>query len=60
MNRVKDEKLIWISLFMKLTEYRFHREIPGINFLLRNFPSPFQLSKYDKALYGARKSNPKT
>ena len=38
INRVKDERLIWINLFMKLTEYRFYREILGVNFLLRSFP----------------------
>ena len=38
ISRVKDERLIWISLFMKLTEYRFHREILDVNFLFRSFP----------------------
>src|SRR6266536_6476007 len=37
MSRVQDERLIWMSLLMKLTEYRFHREILGVNFLFRSF-----------------------
>ncbi len=37
INRVKDEKLIWMNLLIKLTEYRFHHEIPGVNFFFRSF-----------------------
>ena len=38
INNIKDERLIWMSLLIKLTEYRFHREILDINFLFRSFP----------------------
>ena len=44
MSRVKDEKLIWMSLFIKLTEYRFYREILGVNFLFRSFLFLFYLN----------------
>ncbi len=41
ISRVKNERCIWMSLFIKLTEYRFYREILSVNFLFRSFPFLF-------------------
>ncbi len=43
INRVKNERFIWMSLFIKLTEYRFYREILSVNFL--NVIRPFTVSE---------------